>query len=60
MNASSQHVPSKFFSAIVAATLLLTIAPPALRTIAELDSELARISLQLCEIGIAVLRVCGI
>jgi hypothetical protein len=40
--------------------LLLTIGPAALRTVAEWNALLARISLQLCEIGIAVLRVCGI
>ena len=60
MHANAHHLGSKFFSTLLAVTLLLSVGPAALRTIAELDSQLAQISLQLCEIGIAVLRVCGI
>lgn len=60
MHANSHHFNLKLQSAIFAAMLLLTIGPAALRTVAEWNALLARISLQLCEIGIAVLRVCGI
>ncbi len=60
MHANSHHFGLKLLSTIFAAMLLLTVGPPALRTVAELNALLARISLQLCEIGIAVLRVCGI
>ena len=60
MHANSNHVSPKLFSALFAMALLLTIGLPALRTIAEMDSLLAQISLDLCEIGLAVLRVCGI
>jgi hypothetical protein len=60
MHANSHHFALKLLSAIFAAMLLLTIGPAALRTVAEWNALVARISLQLCEIGIAVLRVCGI
>jgi hypothetical protein len=50
----------KFAAALLAATLLLAVGLPALRTIAELDALLARVSLDACEIGLAVLHVCGI
>ena len=60
MHANSHHFKFKLLSTIFAAMLLLTIGPAALRTVAEWNALLARISLQLCEIGIAVLRVCGI
>jgi hypothetical protein len=60
MCANSHGLGSKLFPAFLLSTLLLSAGPPALRTIAEVDSLLAQISLQLCEIGLAVLRVCGI
>jgi hypothetical protein len=60
MHGNSHHVGSKLFSTLLAATLSLTVGPAALRAIADLDVLLAQISLQLCEIGLAVLRVCGI
>jgi hypothetical protein len=60
MHANSHHVGPKLFSVLFAATFLLTFGLPALRTIAEMDSLLAQISLDLCELGLAVLRVCGI
>jgi hypothetical protein len=59
MHANSHHLGSKL-SALFAASLLLTVGPAALRTIAELDCLLAQVSLRLCEIGLAVLRVCGV
>jgi hypothetical protein len=60
MHTNSHHFALKLVSTIFAALFLLTIGPAALRTVAEWNALLARISLQLCEIGIAVLRVCGI
>jgi hypothetical protein len=60
MRANSHHFGLKFPSTLFGAMFLLTIGPAALRTVAEWNALLARISLQLCEIGIAVLRVCGI
>jgi hypothetical protein len=60
MQANPHHLGSKLCSALFAATLLLTLGPAVLRTIADLDCLLAQISLQLCEIGVAVMRVCGI
>jgi len=59
MHANSHHVSSKLFFELFATILLLTVAPPVLRTIAEIDSLLAHISLDLCEVGLTVLRVCG-
>jgi hypothetical protein len=60
MRANSHHLASKLSAALFAATLLLTVGPAALRAIAELDTLLAQISLELCEVGLAVLHVCGI
>ena len=60
MHANSHHVRLKLLSTLFTAMFLLTIGPAALRTVAEWNALLARISLQLCEIGIAVVRVCGI
>jgi len=60
MHASSHRFASKLFSKVLGLTLFLTVGPAALRTIAELHRLLAQISLQLCEIGLVVLRVCGI
>jgi hypothetical protein len=60
MHANSHRLGSKLFSTLLAVTLFLTVGPAALRTIAELHHFLAQVSLQLCEIGLVVLRVCGI
>lgn len=60
MQAHANHLVSKLSAALFAATLLLTLGPPALRTIADLDTVVAQISLELCEVGLAVVRVCGI
>jgi hypothetical protein len=60
MHTNSHRLSSKLFSTLLSATLVLTVGPAVLRTIADLDSLLARISLQLCEVGLAVLRICGI
>jgi hypothetical protein len=60
MLANLHHTAWKFSAALSGATLLLTAGLPALRTIADLDICIAQISLELCDIGISVLRVCGI
>ena len=60
MHANSHHFALKLLSTLFAAMFLLTIGPAALRAVAEWNALLARISLQLSEIGIVVLRVCGI
>jgi hypothetical protein len=60
MLANSHHTASTLCVALFAATILLAVGGPAVRTIAELDSLLARISLRAAEIMLAALRVCGI
>jgi hypothetical protein len=47
-------------SAVLGATLLLSFGPPALRTIEQVDLRLVHISLELCQVGLAVLRACGV
>jgi hypothetical protein len=42
------------------ATLLLSFGPPAWRTIEQVDLALVQISLELCQVGLAVLRACGV
>jgi hypothetical protein len=60
MHARSNHLVPRLPAALLAAALLATVGPPALRTIAELHALLAHISLELCEVGLAVVRACGI
>jgi hypothetical protein len=60
MCANSHDLGPKLFSTVLAVTLFTTVAPTVWRTIADLDCLLAQISLQLFEIGLAVVRVCGI
>ena len=60
MRANSHHHASKLFAAFFALAFVVIAGLPALRTIAELDSLLARLSIRAAEIGFAVLRVCGI
>ena len=57
---SSFHIASKFLSAFLGATLLLSVGPAALRTIAQVGLLAARIFLELGEMGLALLRACGI
>jgi hypothetical protein len=54
------HIPSRFLPLVVGGTLLLSTGPDALRTVVQASLLLARISLELCQMGLAVLRVCGI
>ena len=44
----------------VTATFLLTGGPEALRTVVQASLVLTQISLELCQVGLSVLRVCGI
>jgi hypothetical protein len=60
MHSSFHHIAAKLLSAFLGVTLLLSLGPAALRTIAHVDLLLAQISLELCGIGVAVLRACGI
>ena len=47
-------------SAVLGATLLLSFGPPAWHTIEQVDLALVQISLELCQVGLAVLRACGV
>jgi len=60
MRSSFHHIASKLLSVLLGATLLLSAGPAALRTIAHVDLLVAQISLELCEMGLAVVRACGI
>jgi hypothetical protein len=60
MRSNSYHVPSKLFCGLFGATLFLSVGPAALRAIAQIDLVVAHISLELCEMGLAFLRACGI
>jgi hypothetical protein len=51
---------SKLTSLLLAAILLLDLGPATWRAIEQANLVLARVSLDLCEMGLAVLRVCGI
>jgi hypothetical protein len=44
----------------ILALMAFMVAPAALRTLAEVSLELAEISLNLCQMGLVVLRVCGL
>jgi hypothetical protein len=60
MRSSFRHLASKLLSVLLGAALLLSVGPAAFRTIAQLGLLVAHISLQICEVGIIVLRACGI
>jgi hypothetical protein len=51
---------AKLTSLLLGAILLAHLGPAMLRTIEQTDLLLAQLSLGLCEIGLAVLRLCGI
>jgi hypothetical protein len=53
-------IASKLLPLVVGGTLLLSTGPDAWRTVAQASLLLAQLSLELCQIGLAVLRVCGI
>ena len=54
------RIASRFLPLVVGGTLLLSTGPDALRTVGQASLLLAQISLELCQLGLAVLRVCGI
>jgi hypothetical protein len=60
MYSSFQRTASRLWPLAVGGTLFLSAGPDALRTIAQASLVLARISLELCQMGLAVLRVCGL
>lgn len=60
MRSNSYHVASQLFCGLFGVALLLSAGPAALRTIAQIDLVVAHISLELCEMGLAFLRACGI
>jgi hypothetical protein len=54
------RVASRLLPLVVGGTVLLSTGPDALRTVAQASILLAQISLELCQMGFAVLQVCGI
>ena len=54
------RVASRPLLLAVTATFLVTGGPEALRTVAQASLVLTQISLELCQLGLSVLRVCGI
>ena len=57
---NSLHITaSKLTSLLLGAILALDLGPATWRAIEQADILIGRISLDLCEIGLAVLRVCG-
>jgi hypothetical protein len=56
----SNRIASTLFPLALGGTLLVSAGPAALRTVSQASLLLAQICLELCQIGLAVLRVCGI
>jgi len=54
------RVVSRLLPLVVGGALLLSTGPGALRTVSQASLLLAQISLELCHMSLAVLRVCGI
>ena len=54
------RIVSRLLPLVVGGALLLGTGPDALRTVAQASLLLAQVSLELCYLGLAVLRVCGI
>jgi len=54
------RIASRLLPLVVGGTLVLSAGPAALRTVAQASLLLAQICLELCQMGLAVLRVCGI
>jgi len=55
-----RQIASTLLPLLLCGTLLVSAGPAALRTIAQVSLLLTQISLELCQMGIAILRVCGI
>jgi hypothetical protein len=60
MRSGFQRISWKLWSGLLATTFLWSAGPPALQTIERVDFLLAQISLELCQVGLAVWRICGI
>jgi hypothetical protein len=60
MQSRFHRIASNLLAVTIGGALFLSAGPAALSTIAEASLVLAQISLDLCQMGLAVLRVCGI
>jgi hypothetical protein len=60
MYSRSDRAASTLFPLVLGGTLLVSAGPVALRTVIRASLFLAQICLELCQIGLAVLRVCGL
>lgn len=57
---NSLHITaSKLTSLLLGALLLLDLGPATWRAIEQANALIGRVSLDLCEFGLAVLRICG-
>jgi hypothetical protein len=54
-----QHNAPKLLPLLVLAVLFVSAGPAILRTVADASRLLGQISLELCQLGVAVLRVFG-
>jgi hypothetical protein len=55
-----RRMASRLLPLALGGTLLLSIGPAAFKTVARTSLMLAEISLELCQMGLAVLRILGI
>ena len=55
-----RRMASRLLPLALGSAFLLSIGPAALHTIAQTGFVLAQISLELCQMGLAVLRILGI
>ncbi len=55
-----RRMASRLLTLALGGTFLLSIGPAALHTVAQTSLVLAQICLELCQMGLAVLRILGI
>jgi hypothetical protein len=55
-----RQIASTLFPLVLGGSLLVSAGPAALRTVAQAILLLAQLCLELCQMGLAVLRVCGL
>jgi len=55
-----RRMASRLLPLALGGTFLLSIGPAALQTVVQTSLVLAEISLELCQMGLAVLRILGI
>jgi hypothetical protein len=60
MDSRFHRIASSFLPLALGGVLLLSTGPDALRTVTQASLLLAQLSLELCQMGLVVLRVCGI